>query len=144
MLLKLSRYQTGTRVCTCAPPALQKGLMSWGRNEDLCFFGSSSETNREVMRGLLTENNRKGLFSARNTQVCSSERSIQGHDKGKVTAYEHLTLFCAVQEGGKIASKECCYALKQRMNWTRYPCSSFSLVATSKYWLLFKKCVRYL
>jgi len=58
----------------------------------------------------------KGLLSARGTQECSRERRIQGHSKGKLTVYECLTLSCAVQERGTFTSKECCYALKQRMN----------------------------
>lgn len=79
---------------------------------------SSVETNRAVTGGLLPENNRKELFSATNTNTCESqsERIIQGHDEGKAIVYGCLTLAYAVQERGTIASKNCCYALKQRTN----------------------------
>lgn len=69
-----------------------------------------------VTGGLLPEIIMKELFSARNTWEASSERIIQGHDKGKAIVHGHLTLAYAVQERGTVASKNYCYALKQRMN----------------------------
>lgn len=53
---------------------------------------SSVETNRVVTGRLFCENNMKELFSARNTWESSSERIIQGHDKGKATDVSHLPL----------------------------------------------------
>lgn len=77
---------------------------------------SSSETNKVKAGGLLPGNKLKELISARSTWESSSERIIQGHVKGKATLYGCLTLVYAVQERRTIASKNCCYALKQRMN----------------------------